>query len=83
MLGLGIKFVGALMSSWALFSALDKFTLRISNNFGFLISNLLPAGETMGLSFGYNDLGLLTVEMVVLAIGLTLLLGNFEGLGKK
>lgn len=68
-----LKFIGALMSSWALFSVLRKFSRNLARNF---------ADVAIG-SAGTSYINSLSVEMLVLAIGLTLLFTDFEFMYEK
>jgi len=76
---IGIKFVGALLSSYALFSVIERFSESIAQNTSTLISTNLGTGGT----YITYQTGSLSIEIILFAIGLTLLLANFDFLFKK
>lgn len=79
LLKIGVKFIGALLMSYSLFSAIEKLSDAIGQNIGTLVSANLATGG----SYATYQTGSLSIEIILFAIGLTLLLANFDFLFKK
>ncbi|MBU2476812.1 hypothetical protein KKG83_05050 [Candidatus Micrarchaeota archaeon] len=69
---IGLKFLGAACISWALFSLFFEFS-----------TTLFPLINYIGMEYSGPGFAFPTGEMVAFAIGLTLLLADFDFLFKK